>query len=295
MPTIVNNAFKSEYGFDSPSFTVDELGNITARSITLEVAEADDDAFVTDFDVTEVGGNFRIDAGAVDNPAITLFRNGTKTFDLNLSTLSMNIYSSIGGSPVLYGSGLRHSDGTTQADAQGKTTGTLYVSIPSNAPDTLYYGNADSSVYGTITVENPTGLFGSAALTSTTAATSTTTGALTVAGGVGIAEDLYVGGQLNVSGIGIAKLDSTTNLDINAANKIILQIADTKLGELNSTGLAVTINNSTIDNTVIGSITPAVAAFSAATIVNAPTVGSSITNKDYVDSQALSLAIAFGL
>ena len=54
MPTIVNNAFKSEYGFDSPSFTVDELGNITARSITLEVV-SDDDAFVTDFAVTESG------------------------------------------------------------------------------------------------------------------------------------------------------------------------------------------------------------------------------------------------
>ena len=98
-----------------------------------------------------------------------------------------------------------------------------------------------------------------------------------------------------MSGIGIAKLDSTTNLDINAANKIILQIADTKLGELNSSGLAVTINNSTIDNTVIGNTTPAAAAFSAATIATAPTVGSSVTNKDYVDSQALSLAIAFGL
>jgi len=294
MPTIVNNAFKSEYGFDSPSFTVDELGNITARSITLEVV-SDDDAFVTDFAVTESGGNFRIDGGGANNPPITLYRNGTKTFDLELSTITMNIFSAVGANPVAYTNGLRHSDGTTLADSQGKSDGTLYVSIPSNAPDVLYYGNADGTVYGTITVENPTGLFGSASITSTTAATSTTTGALTVAGGVGIAEDLYVGGQLNVSGIGIAKLDSTTNLDINAANKIILQIADTKLGELNSSGLAVTINNSTIDNTVIGNTTPAAAAFSAATIATAPTVGSSVTNKDYVDSQALSLAIAFGL
>ena len=185
--------------------------------------------------------------------------------------------------------------GATVADAQNKSTGTLRWSIPNNAPDILYYADTIRNNFGIINVVDPEGLFSTINSTSTTNSISSITGAITVAGGVGIAEDLYVGGRLNVSGTGIAKLDSTTNLDINAANKIILQIADTKLGELNSTGLAVTINNSTIDNTVIGSITPAVAAFSAATIVNAPTVGSSITNKDYVDSQALSLAIAFGL
>ena len=37
------------------------------------------------------------------------------------------------------------------------------------------------------------------------------------------------------------------------------------------------------------------AAFTSATVVNTPTVDSSITNKQYVDSTALSLAIAFGL
>ena len=116
-----------------------------------------------------------------------------------------------------------------------------------------------------------------------------------MAGGVGIAEDLYVGGRLNVSGTGIAKLDSTTNLDINAANKIILQVGNIKLGEINSQGLAIAINNSSIDNTVIGATSPSTAAFTSGTVSSLPIVKTSLTNRQYVDSTSLSLAIAFGL
>ena len=42
MPTTVNTPFRSDYGFKSPSFTVDAAGNITAATLTLSVSEADE-------------------------------------------------------------------------------------------------------------------------------------------------------------------------------------------------------------------------------------------------------------
>lgn len=297
MSVIVNKPLESEYGFVSPSFTVDFDGNITARSITLEVVEEDPELVevAADIDVSEVSGNFRINDGLINNPGITLYRNSSKTIDLTLDTLTFNIFSSIDGTPVFYNNGIRHSDGTTGVDSQGNNDGRLYFALPASAPDILYYGNADASVYGIITVLDPSGLFGDVNITGTTASTSTTSGALVVAGGVGIAEDLYIGGELNVAGVGIPKLTSFTNLELEAANKIMLRIDDMPLGELNSSGLAVTINNSTIDNTVIGGSTPAAGSFTSATVEGSPTVDNSVTNKQYVDSQALSLAIAFGI
>lgn len=295
MPTVVNTPLQSQYGFESPSFVVDNAGNITARSITLEVVDDTTTDVAADIAVTEVGGNFRIDAGTVDNAGITLYRNTSKSIDLTLTTLTFSIFSSVGGTLTLYNDGVKHNDGTIEAEAQGKNSGRLFVALPSTAPDVLYYGNATGTIYGTITVLDPSGLFGDMQITGGTESSSILTGALTVAGGVGIAKDLYIGGSLNVAGVGIPRLESPTNLELEAANKIILQIDNVTLGELNSAGLAATINNSTIDNTVIGGTTPATAAFTSATVVGIPASNTSITNKEYVDGQALSLAIAFGL
>jgi hypothetical protein len=288
---VINSPFESQYGFKGPGFTVDEFGNITATSIITSGAQ--DNIGVVSYTVGESDNNYVFADIEGNNPTITLSRSAAYTFGLTTPTLGFYIYSIF--PTVLYNVGLTHSDGVSGIDAQGKLTGTLTFNVPLDAPNTLYYGDLAESVFGTINIVDPVGRFSTVDINSTANATSSTTGALTIAGGASVEKDFYVGGNLNIDGVGIPRLSSLTNLELNAVNKVILQINDVKLGELNSEGLAATINNSTINNTVIGAVAPATAAFTSATVVNAPTVDSSITNKQYVDSTALSLAIAFGL
>jgi hypothetical protein len=293
MSTIVNAPLKSKSGFESPSFAVDPSGNITAKSLILEGAEA---GAAADFTFTEVDGDFRTVAGnGTDNPALTMYRNTSKSIDLTLSTLTFSIFSSVVGTLTLYNEGLRHSDSSTGSAAQGKSSGRLTFNMASDAPDQLYYGNAAGTIYGTITVLDPVGLYGSIAVTNTTSASSSLTGAVTVAGGVGIAGDLYVGGSLNIDGLGITSIGSPTDLDITAANKIFVRIDGNSIGTIGLTGSTLPVVNTTINNTVIGATTPNTAIFTAATIAALPATASAVTNKQYVDSTALSLSIAFGL
>jgi hypothetical protein len=288
---VINSPFESQYGFKGPGFSVDAQGNITANSIITSNTEADTD--VVNFTVTESSNAFFIEGYEGSNPTITISRATSYKFGITLSNLGFNIYSALPNTK--YNIGLVHSDASTGIDAQGKSAGVLTFNVAINAPDTLYYGNAIGNVFGIINVVDPEGRFSTIDVNSTTNATSSITGAITVAGGVGIEKDLHVGGSLNVSGTGIPRVSSGNNLELNAANKIVLQIEDINLGELNSEGLAVLINNSTINNTVIGATSPAAAAFTSATVANLPTVDNSVTNRQYVDSTALSLAIAFGL
>jgi len=288
---VINSPFESQYGFKGPGFAVDEFGNITATSIITSGAQ--DNIGVVSYTVSESDNKYAFADIEGNNPTITLSRSASYTFGLTTPNLRFYIYSIFPSE--LYSIGLTHSDGVSGADAQGKLTGTLTFNVSLDAPDTLYYGDLAGSVFGTINIIDPIGRFSTIDINSITNATSSTTGALTIAGGASVEKDLYVGGNLNIDGVGIPRLSSLTNLELNAVNKVILQINDVKLGELNSEGLAATINNSTINNTVIGAITPAAAAFSSATVLETPTADSSITNKQYVDSTALSLAIAFGL
>lgn len=289
---VINSPFESQYGFKGPGFSVDSLGNIIATSIITSTAE-DANSDIADFVITENNNAFAITGYAGTNPTITIARSKSYKFGLTVPNLGFTIYSAL--PDTKYNTGLVHSNASTGVDAQGKLTGTLTINVALTAPNTLYYGNAIGNVYGIINVVDPIGQFSTIDVNSTTNATSSTTGAVTIAGGASVEKDLYIGGALNVSGVGISKLSSSTNLELNAANKIILQVDDIKIGELNSSGLAVTINNSTIDNTVIGATTPAAAAFSAATVATLPTTDNAVSNKQYVDSTALSLAIAFGL
>lgn len=288
---IINSPFESQYGFKAPGFSVDELGNITAKSII--TADADDEVSITDFSVSESENTFLIAGYEGANPTITIARNKSYKFGLTLPTLGFTIYSALPSTK--YNIGLVYSDGSSGADAQGKLSSTLTFNVSLGAPDVLYYGNSIGNVYGIINVVDPVGQFSTIEVNDTTNATSSTTGAITIAGGASVEKDFFVGGNLNVSGVGIPRLTSLTNLELNANNKIVLQIEDTKIGELNSSGLAVTINNSTIDNSTIGATTPSTAAFTSATVVNTPVEDTSISNKKYVDSTSLSLAIAFGL
>ena len=291
---VTNSPFESQYGFKGPGFSVDSLGNITATSIITSIADDDDGVVgLADFTVTELDNAYQITGALGSNPAITVARASSYKFSLTVPLLGFTIYSALPSTK--YNTGLTYQDGTTGEDAQGKLTGTLTFNVSLNAPSVLYYGNALGNVYGTINVVDPVGQFSSIDVNSTTNATSSTTGAITIAGGASVEKDFYIGGALNIAGLGISSLSSSTNLELNATNKVILKIDSIKLGELNSTGLAVTINNSTIDNTVIGATAPSTASFTSATVANLPTTDSSIANRQYVDSTSLALAIAFGL
>tara|TARA_B110000967_G_scaffold41891_1_gene41802 strand:+ start:498 stop:1370 length:873 start_codon:yes stop_codon:yes gene_type:complete len=288
---VINSPFESQYGFKAPGFSVDNEGNITATSIITSAAPSESD--VVDFVVGELNNAFTIVGYAATNPTITIARAGSYKFGLTVPNLGFTIYSALPSTK--YNTGLVYQDSTTGVDAQGKLTGTLTFNVALGTPDVLYYGNAIGNVYGTINVIDPVGQFSTIDVNSTANATSSTTGAVTIAGGASVEKDFYIGGELNISGLGIPRLSSLTNLELNATNKVILQVDNIKLGELNSTGLAVTINNSTIDNTVIGATTPSTAAFTSGTVASLPTTDTSMTNRQYVDSTSLSLAIAFGL
>lgn len=278
--------FRSEYGFSSPSFTVDTDGNIVANSITLTTA-ADGSTSVVDFEVTWSGSGFLIDGYVGVNPSIELARNRTYRFSLDTASIGFYI-ETIDGSD--YNTGLIHSDGDRGEDAQGKVTGILQFTVPTNAPDILKYSDG-SAVIGLINVIDPIGTFSTVSVNSLTNSTNPITGALKVAGGVGIEKSLYVGELINTHDI-----ESDSSLNIVAANEIKLVISDSSvIGTVDTSGLSIPITNSTINNTVIGNTTPAAGTFTTAQVNNSPTNSTDVTNKNYVDTQVTALAIAFGL
>lgn len=300
MKRATKSAFDSEYGFTSPGFTVDREGNLTATSFNIVQSDAVSGVF--DFIITDDQANFFIENQIGNNPAITLARGRTYTFRLDLTAFAFFIKRADG--ITNQNTGLNHSSGDAGADAQGKSDGVLSFTVPLTAEDTLFYTNEQSSVSGTISVVDPIGLFSTVEITENTASTSASTGSLIVAGGVGILQDLYIGGSLNVAGVGIPKLESSTNLELSAGNKIILQIEDTKIGEITAQGLELPINNSSINNssitsssinsTSIGNVTPSSAVFTTARVSSPPLEQNDVTTKSYVDTNITALAIALG-
>jgi len=278
-----NTPFDSDFGFSSPGFIVDDLGNITARSITTDIIDAPEN--IVDYTVTDDGTNFYFSRISESNPAITLIRATMYRFQLNLTNFQFFLYKEDGN--TLFDLGLNHSDGDRGTDAQGKSSGILSITVPSTytAEDSIIYNNQSKNSAGTIILQYPTGIFGELTANAGIASTSATTGTLKVDGGAGIKGDVYIDGDLNLSGIGIPKISSLTNLELNANNKIILQIADTKLVEINSSGLETTINNSTINSSSLTN----------STVDQKPISNNSIANKIYVDDTVTALAIALGI
>ena len=305
--TVNRKAFQSQYGFNSPGFEVDAGGNIIATSIVASGAGAAGGA-ATDYTLTDETGYFEFNSSGQQTPTLTLTRNTRFTFTLDLSIYTFSIYSDSAGS-TLYSQGLNSKTAAGvdayEAAAQGKSNGSLLFTIPADAPDTLYYGSQTAGIIGTLNIEDGTGLFGTLTVTSATETTSGSTGALTVAGGAGIVKNLFVGGYvttdgLEINGVGVSNLTSTTNLELDASNKIVVKNNGIVLGEINSTGLTIPINNSsittsTINSTTIGAVTPSTAAFTSATVSQSPSTDISIPNKYYVDKTATALAIAFGV
>lgn len=300
MPVINNLPFESKYGFKSPSFVVDEQGNINATSITLAVAGQ---TAGSDFVITENVDNtaFIVAGFENENPVLNLQRTKTYFFSIDAPDLTFSFYNLTDDN--FYTTGVSHSDGSRDSDAKEKTSGTYTFRVPVDAPDSLTYRgrNIDGDfVLGQISVTDPDGIFGELEITSEANSTDALSGAVTVAGGVGIAKDLFVGGNLYVDEInldsnGTPAIESSSNLELLANFRIIFKIDNNTIGFIDDSGSSIPINNTTIDNTVIGSVTPSLATFVSASVNELPTTGTGVANKSYVDQSSLSFSIAFGL
>jgi hypothetical protein len=304
--------FESEFGFKSPGFTVDKLGNITATSINAAGAGGTGGGAAGDFTVTQVGGNFRVASDSVivgtgNNPTLAFQRGQEYSFTLTMSgsPISFNLLDSTG--LVKYSTGITHQadDGTTTtgAAAQGNTTGKVVFAVPADAPDTLYYGNSVGSVRGIINVSNAIAVdatFADLTSTGTSALQALTATALTLHGNGTVTGDLTVEGKLigdslSVNGLGVAEFNAGTNIVLRAGNKIDFIINDTILGTVDSSGSSVGVVNTIINNTSIGATTASTGAFTSGTIAAQPTTANGISNKKYVDNTSTALAIALGV
>jgi hypothetical protein len=304
--------FESEFGFKSPGFSVDALGNITATSINAAGAGSGGGTATGDYAVTQNNGQFRLSSNTVivgsgDNPTIAVTRGQEYSFSLDLdgSPITFNILDQTG--LVRYNQGLQHqaTDNTitSGADAQGKTTGKLVFTVPSDAPDTLYYGNSTGSVKGTINVSDAVAVdatFANLTVNGTTSLQALTTTGLTVSGNGTVTGDLAVQGKLtgdslSVNGLGVAEFNAGTNIVLRAGNKIDYIINDSIIGTLDSSGSDVPIVDTTINNTPIGATTASTGAFTSGTVASLPTTANGISNKKYVDNTSTALAIALGV
>ena len=309
---IEERQFESEFGFKSPGFTVDKLGNITATSINAAGAGGTGGSAAGDYTVTQVSGQFRLASDSVivgsgDNPTIAVTRGQEYTFTLSMtgSPITFNILDATG--IAKYSTGIQHQaeDGTISngAAAQGFITGKLVFTVPASAPDVLYYGNSTGSIKGTINVSNAVEVdatFANLTATGTTALQSITATALTVNGNSTVTGDMTVQGKLigdslSVNGLGVAEFNAGTNIVLRAGNKIDYVINDIILGTIDSSGSDIAVVNTTIDNTTIGATTASTGAFTTGTVASQPTTANGISNNKYVDNTSTALAIALGV
>jgi hypothetical protein len=106
------------------------------------------------FTVTNNGSGAYVVAG-VSNPTFNLVKGNTYTFVVNASGHPFWIQTISGG----YSSGNVYSTGTTNL---GTASGTITWTVPTNAPDTLYYAcQYHSSMQGTINLLDPAKIQGS--------------------------------------------------------------------------------------------------------------------------------------
>jgi len=284
MEKATGSPFQSQYGFKSNGFKVDSSGNITANSLSLEVNL---ESAIVNFEFIDDGFFYFLINNPTENPTLTLEKNKTYIIRLSLTEFTFNIF---GNDQDSYADvTLSHSAGFTGTDAQAKSTGLLSITIPVDFSETvIYYGNVDKTVLGTINVIDPTGIFGHVNITDTIESLDPTTGSLVVTGGVGIGKNLSIGGDLQISTVSIE--DSITFSTPDS-----LQI-----GIIDDTGSSIPVKNTTIqntyiDNSIIGSTTPAAGNFTTVTGTEDPTQLNDLTNKKYVDATVIALGIAFGI
>lgn len=291
MSIVQGTPLESKYGFKGPLFSVDENGNIIAASITL----ASSNPTNADFTVSESASDFVFAGRTGVNPTLQLSKSQKYTFDLVLPSLGFTIYAT--NQVALYSVGLTHSDGTVGANAQGKLSGTLSFSIPTDAPSQLWYGSSSNgTIFGSIEIIDPVGVFSTVSISSETDSNNAFTGALVVSGGAAIQKTLTVGSIINTPEISVLDIRSSGNLTLQADGTIIVRGNDSSVvGIISNTGSTIPVNNTSVNSTVIGNVTPSSATFTTATITGVVTQPNSVSTKQYVDNVSTALAIAFGL
>ena len=105
------------------------------------------------FDVTHNGYSYWTIDAITNNPTITLIRGRTYKFSITTSGGAHKFWiKSVAPPPT--GSTNEYTSGVTN---NGTSSGTIIFSVPSNAPDTLYYTHdTTSSMYGTIKIIDST-------------------------------------------------------------------------------------------------------------------------------------------
>lgn len=338
--TVIKSPFEAQHGYKSPGFTVDDLGNVTVRTLTYTVAE--ETVVSGDFIMRHVGAGqnskFTIDGYWIsgtttlqENPAVALTRGEAYTFTLILTgaDITFNVMqddATTPGEKIAYSDGLKWTseDGQTEligGDVGAQIDGKITFTVPSNAPSTLYYADADGNPAGVITVADPTisGIGSFSSILTTGDLTAQGENATITLAPVGSSGTVVInpsnGGTINNIDVNALQLTASDNVTLSGLNATV-SIAPTGLGTVDinpaTTGalnnvtigatkavsgsfLGLTSQSGTLNNTMIGNVTPTTASFTTATATKSPTGPTQVTNKKYVDATASALAIALGV
>ena len=199
--------------------------------------------------------------------------------DVTSNTASLNLFNSNVITANILGAATALNIGATSGIATINNPTVVGTQATQNLYNTVAtsvnaFGAATNIIIGATsgiaTIRNSTVSFNNSANTSfvsiaaTTNASSTTTGALRVAGGVGIVSDVYIGGNLNVTGTQIFSGDNTTftnnitvegNTTLGNSGTDILTVTgiSTFIGSINHTGVFSNTGGVLIDNIGISS------------------------------------------
>ena len=216
------------------------------------------------------------------------------------------------------------TDQTTKketSEAQGQFSGKVTFTVPTNAPETLYYGDADNNPIGILTIIDPTitGVGSFSSILTTGNITAQGENAVITLSPTGSSGTVVInpsnGGTISNVDVNAQRLTTLDNVTLNGENADIriipsgsagtvlinptaggtidnMNIGATTPGTVSSTNLIASAG--TLNNTVIGNTKPTKAEFTTAKVQQSPTTQTAIANKKYVDSRATALAIALG-
>lgn len=305
MKKVTGSEFRSDFGFSSPSFTVDSLGNLSARSITTIDDDTAEDIF--DFVITDdEGGDLLVEGKEDTFPSLTLAKTQSYKIQIDLDNTSIFFYQE--DEETFYTDGLRHSSGEQGASAQGQSGGFYTVNIPAGySQEVIYYTNELGITLGEISVVDPEGVFSSVEITGENESTGINSGALTVKGGVGV-EGALNANSITVDSIALNTISSNGSfsfvsddkIDISTTNGTVFLGSDSSvIGTISNQGSTIPLVDTTattvdIDNSDIGLNSPSAARFTTAEVLTQPTTDVDIANKQYTDTQAIVYSIALG-
>ena len=220
-----------------------------------------------------------------------------------------------------HGGGNQYIDGWSDNNGTAGTDLISTFTVPQNAPNTLYYGDADNNPLGILTIEDPTitGVGSFSSILTTGNITAQGENAVITLSPTGSSGTVIInpsnGGTISNMDITAQRLTALDNVTLNGTNADIriepngsagtvkispaaggtidnMNIGATTPGTVSSTNLIASAG--TLNNTVIGNTKPTKAEFTTAKVQQSPTTGTAIANKKYVDSRATALAIALG-